>query len=123
MDEALSSSYPMTEMSPGVDTGVAFEKDEQGCYQAKDFTGTGFVPGYDFIHKLSLALSLGSAELTAHAIFILALSRDAVSFRHLLGCCPVGELANLATAALLSLQRRRGAAATAAEPGCYGVGF
>jgi serine protease len=34
-----------------IDTGVAFEKDDQGCYQARDFTGTGFVRGYDFIHK------------------------------------------------------------------------
>ena len=34
-----------------IDTGVAFETDDQGCYQAKDFRATPFVPGYDFIHK------------------------------------------------------------------------
>jgi serine protease len=34
-----------------IDTGVAFENDDQGCYQAKDFKRTGFVKGYDFIHK------------------------------------------------------------------------
>jgi serine protease len=34
-----------------IDTGVAFETDDHGCYQAKDFGGTGFAPGYDFIHN------------------------------------------------------------------------
>ncbi len=34
-----------------IDTGVAFETDSQGCYQAKDFRQTRFVTGYDFIHK------------------------------------------------------------------------
>jgi serine protease len=34
-----------------IDTGVAFEADDHGCYLAKDFTRTGFVPGYDFIHN------------------------------------------------------------------------
>ena len=34
-----------------IDTGVAFETDDQGCYQAKDFRAHRFVPGYDFIHK------------------------------------------------------------------------
>src|ERR1043166_463245 len=33
-----------------IDTGVAFENDSEGCYQAKDFANTGFVPGFDFIH-------------------------------------------------------------------------
>jgi serine protease len=33
-----------------IDTGVAFENDSDGCYQAKDFGKTGFVPGFDFIH-------------------------------------------------------------------------
>lgn len=32
-----------------IDTGVAFENDEDGCYQAKDFSGTAFVKGYDFV--------------------------------------------------------------------------
>lgn len=34
-----------------IDTGVAFENDDQGCYQARDFGRTGFARGYDFIHK------------------------------------------------------------------------
>jgi serine protease len=34
-----------------IDTGVAFETDDHGCYQAKDFGRTGFVPGFDFIHN------------------------------------------------------------------------
>jgi serine protease len=34
-----------------IDTGVAFENDSRGCYQAKDLVQTGFVRGYDFIHK------------------------------------------------------------------------
>lgn len=33
-----------------IDTGVAFENDEK-CYQAKDFSGTAFVPGYDFVNN------------------------------------------------------------------------
>jgi serine protease len=33
-----------------IDTGVAFETDDHGCYQAKDFGRTGFAPGFDFIH-------------------------------------------------------------------------
>jgi serine protease len=34
-----------------IDTGVAFENDDKGCYQAKDFARTGFQRGYDFIHN------------------------------------------------------------------------
>jgi serine protease len=32
-----------------IDTGVAAEEDER-CYQARDFGGTAFAPGYDFVH-------------------------------------------------------------------------
>jgi serine protease len=32
-----------------IDTGVAFENDNE-CYQAKDFAGTHFTPGYDFVN-------------------------------------------------------------------------
>lgn len=34
-----------------IDTGVAFENDDKRCYQAKDFKGTRFVPGYDFVNN------------------------------------------------------------------------
>ncbi len=33
-----------------IDTGVAFENDDH-CYLAKDFVGTHFAKGYDFIHR------------------------------------------------------------------------
>lgn len=32
-----------------IDTGVAFEEDER-CYRARDFVGTRFARGYDFVH-------------------------------------------------------------------------
>jgi len=32
-----------------LDTGIAFEDDDR-CYRAKDFSGTSFTAGYDFVH-------------------------------------------------------------------------
>lgn len=34
-----------------IDTGVAFENDSHGCYQARDFSGTHFARGYDFVNN------------------------------------------------------------------------
>jgi serine protease len=33
-----------------IDTGVAIENDDHGCYQAKDFSGTPFTAGYNFVN-------------------------------------------------------------------------
>jgi serine protease len=32
-----------------IDTGVAFENDDHGCYQARDFGGTQFAKGFNFV--------------------------------------------------------------------------